>query len=502
MFDVPGTLASAWGSYAYEDDAWEPASSSKNYLNIFSRGYFLSSPGGSLPTPPAWRREVLGDRVLAYDPDVPVVVRHNETGDASVVVIGYCFDPAAGYEDAHQSADGLLQALESERGLAAVDDVALWLGGRFVIFVHTPDELRVHVDAMASRACFWGDTAEGIVLSSHSELIARATGNPASERRAWILQHPEYDSKFGVSLPGLTTAHDAARHVYANCVLRVRGRSVDHERVFPNVELRPLTVEDATEEFVRELRAQISMWFRVSGKAAIALTSGMDSRALLAAGLDQYQSHRATALTYHFFERDAPTTRADLLGANALALRAGLRHRILNIEQIKSGTPMQKLYTTTFTSFARFPGLARVFYENLSATETLTIGIGGGIGTVHHTNRDDPKITPEVLARRYTPSAIHKNPKLHAVMREYIEYTQFSHERISNFDFYDLFHWEHRLTNWGSLGYAEYDLGPIVALPFNSRRVLVPMLSLPLQERRDKAIYRRIMELSGFGDPK
>ena len=81
-------------------------------------------------------------------------------------------------------------------------------------------------------------------------------------------------------------------------------------------------------------------------------------------------------------------------------------------------------------------------------------------------------------------------------MADYAEFTEFSEDKIKGFNFYDLFHWEHRLSKWASIGYSEYDLSVSTALPMNSRRMIEAMLSVSEAHQFDKSIYEEIQRRS------
>lgn len=106
-------------------------------------------------------------------------------------------------------------------------------------------------------------------------------------------------------------------------------------------------------------------------------------------------------------------------------------------------------------------------------------------------------MSARLLARKYTYSTFQKDPRLIEMFETYLEYTQLSDATGLGYDFYDLFYWEHRLSKWAALGYAEYELVTSVGLPMNSRAFFRAMLALPYELRTSKTFYRRIAEESG-----
>lgn len=337
-----------------------------------------------------------------------------------------------------------------------------------------------------------------VYLSSHAVLIAHALGDHESTLKTWIMSHKDYVSPGGKALPALVTPFDCAREVFANCYLSVVDSEVSHRRFFPREPLGRLSVEEACEIFIEEVRFNVRAWLAVTDRSYFALTAGLDSRAVFASSLDllQESENDVTAMTYHFFERGNKNTVEDLFKANELALNAGINFKIVDVIQLEPGTPMANLYRETFPTWARFPSLCTSFYTQLSHDSSLFIGIGGEIGTVFYAQRDQDQITPEILAKKYAYSAVSDDPRLVGMFEEYIDYVEFHQSKLFNYDFYDLFYWEHRMSKWAAIGYAEYDLSTTVALPMNSRKLIQAMLSLDLEDRKKKAIYREIERIS------
>ncbi len=357
--------------------------------------------------------------------------------------------------------------------------------------------MRVHVDAMASRSCYWGSKDGDVVLASHSALIADTLGDAAATGCKWVLSHPDYDNPAGKYLPGMVTPHDVAKLVIANCALTIDNTEARHNRFFFTPPEK-LSVTEATERYLAELRFQMDAALNAQPRSVLALTAGSDSRAMLTGTLDLLHDAGTSAMTYHFFARNADHSRKDLLGANRLAHLSNLTHRVLDASGWDATSSFAKMYHKTFPTWARFPSLSRTYYEELGADESLIIGIGGEIGTVFYRDREYDQVTPEVLASKFTQSDFRKDPRLVETMAEYMDYTQLTEENSAGYDLFDLFYWEHRMSSWAAYGYSEADFGPTVVLPLNSRRLIHAMLSLPLKDRLKRSIYRQLGAWSGI----
>lgn len=491
---VTGPLATAWRRFRSAAEESRPAAATEEFKNAFARGYLLSSGPRKTEVPAHWATVVVGPWRLDHDPRLPVAIASRDVDPQAVLVLGHAFCSEWGTTDSAATSRRLLEAVAAKSEWTKFDREVAWLGGRYVVVAFDGEETRVHVDPMASLSCFYAEgPSRALHLSSHSALVARAVGEESSTQTQWIMRHPDYNSPGGKSLPGLIQPHDRVSLVFANCALAIDDRSVRHLRVFPYADLGAMSVAHAASTFIDELRFQMRCWLDVASSHYLALTAGSDSRAILASTMDQLQARDVTALTYHFFERGTSSTTVDLVGASRLARDARLRFIAVDLsKQLQGTSPMAGLYNETFPTWARFPTLAQALYETLPADSTLTVGIGGEIGTVFYQERSETNITPQVLARKFTQAGVSGSAELIKHMEAYSEHTHLRSDAIANYDFYDLFYWEHRLSKWAAAGYSEFDLSTSTVLPLNSRRLLCAMLALPLEQRRSKAIYGQI----------
>lgn len=490
-------LRNAWLGKSEHAREWTAASETYDYRNVFAQGWFLGTGAGTLSLPLNWIEIRFGETYFTCDPALRVVHKGTDAQLHQLLVLGQATDSEKNLRSSQEVAQELYSVLENrQESWADFDEAVTWLGGRFVVIARHGAETRVHVDAMASRSCYWGSNdADEVVLASHSALIAAAVGDFSSTSAKWVLNHPDYNNPAGVYLPGTITSYDRAKLVLANCYLSFNKNNVRHRRFFPPMESNPvpaLSVKAATEAYLAEVRFQMDAILSSTPRSVIALTAGSDSQAILNASLDLLQEANTSAMTYHFFEKDADHTRMDLLGANRLAEGAGLRHRILNLQPWDHSARFAQLYTKTFPVWARFGALARACYEQLSAKEALIIGVGGEIGTAFYLERNNPVVTPEVLAGKFTQDSFRHDPKLIGEFENYMSYSQLDSEHAGAIDLLDLFYWEHRMSSWAAYWYSEVDFGPTVALPLNSRRVFCAMLGVPLEDRVRKSIYRTL----------
>jgi hypothetical protein len=462
------------------------------YKNVFAKG-FLVTRGDAAPPRSSWERTAIGRWRALVDPELERDSASSPT--AAVLVLGQAFDDS-GTRSRSRVAARILRAAEAPGGAdaqtAAIDAVVTWLSGRYVVLVARGDRLDAYTDPLAARSLYWHAGASGPALASHTALLSSLAGGLPSERMRWITDNPDYRSPAGRWLPGLITPHDEVGQVYANGRLTVQGDAVAHERFFPREDREELPLADASERFRDELRAQVRNWTSVAPLTVLSLTAGRDSRAVLEAGLVDLQRAKALTMTYHPFHVAAKSTYQDFHTAARLSAAAGLPHLGIDVAPMQPTSQMAGLYRTTFPTWQRYANLANALYLHSPARAATLFGIGGAIITGMWKDTSDRRLTPQLLASKYTSSAFADDPALHAELERWMAFTDFSVDALRGYDFYDFYHWEHRMTKWAGSGYSEYDLATIPAPVLSSRRLLVAALSLPKQQRVDAEVYRSI----------
>lgn len=472
-----------------------PAFKVWGYKNTFAKGFVITD--GSTPFAPHehWDHLTVGRWHVRLDSDLERQLASSPA--AQVLVLGHAFDDA-GPAKRHTVADRIARAVAQAQGVAAqtdaLDEAIAWISGRYVVLVARGDRLDVYGDPLATRSVFWHRDSSGIALASHTEILSQLAGGLDASRMRWVMSHPDYREPAGKWLPGLITSHDDVGQVYANARLSIQGTDVTHDRFWPRADRVELPALEAATRFRDALQQQVRNWISVEDATVLTLTAGRDSRAVLEAGLLDLRRADAVALTYHALHRPQKSTRDDLLTASRIAASAGLHHMTLDVPPMSPTSPFAALYNATFPTYRRYASLANALYIASPAKAATIFGVGGAIITGMYTNTSDRDLRPELLASKYTASPFARDPKLVAEFARWMEWTQFSVDALRGYDFYDLFHWEHRMSKWGATGYSEYDLATTPAPVLSSRRLLVAALSLPKEQRVDAFVYRFIAE--------
>ena len=445
--------------------------------------------------PSGWERLSICDLDLWHDERLPVEICAPDDFEWAAILIGTAIDSDLHSSDHSEICRRLIEAASSGSEFRALDEYVTWLGGRFVILMVNGETMRIYGDATASRSCFWAVAERGFVASSHSTLTARAIDAVATDRSRSFLNHPDYKSPAGKWLPGAMAPHDAVSMVTANCVLTVNNNEAKHSRFFPSEGYSPKRRDafETARQVEEELNRQLELGIDRRRPFYFGLTAGWDSRVFLKATLDRLRALNAIAFTYHSFDKNPSHSRIDMIEASRLAVDSDLRFLVMDLKPSDKSSRFRKAYAKTFTGWARFPALAETFYNELDHDGQVAILLGPEVGTVFYRERDPSLLNAHGLAKKFTQSSFSENVELVRYLDWYINYTQLDMSEQATFHPFDLFYWESRLSSWAAGGYAEYEMAADVILPFNTRKILVPMLEQSFDERIAKRVYQAII---------
>ncbi|MFB7888855.1 hypothetical protein ACFCZ3_12515 [Cellulosimicrobium cellulans] len=460
----------------------------------FRRGYVLL-PVGTNPPPAveSWQHERLG-RIDAYlHPDLEW--QRSMCAGAQALVLGHINDLDSPANSSAVIANEIARRAGAA-GLRDALDYVAYLGGRYLVVLVLPTETVVVGDATGSRAAFSAVRDREWAVASHSVLAALALDRAPDSTARDIVLNESYISPGGKYYPALLTPFEGVRPVIANCYFSISlTGQTSHNRFYPRVEVRPSADLDET---YNQWWAQFRLSAQLSAQhpeVGISLTAGLDSRMTLHAVGERLAKRGGFATTYHRFGGNSDSAVEDVVRANELAYSFRLPHRVVDIRTFDGfSSSEERAYAETFPRGAQFPSRAVAYMRAMMGGERLLFSTVAEIGTVFYKERENSAIHPAWLSGKFSTSPIRNDPRVLSAFEEYIDYTQMSHEVLHGLDVNDLFYWEHRNTKWAAVWYSECDLGHDVGLPFNNRRIIELMLSLPRPERENKYLFRRRLD--------
>lgn len=422
---------------------------------------------------------------FAHDPLLHSALEQGGSGNW-VAIAGTVVDLTNGEVDLAAVARRLQAALElSETAFhLALDDIA----GRFVAIYGRGGSVRVLNDAGGLKTVFYTD-GPSAAAASHTGLLVPYTGDRPSEPA--LAQQRDPGLKYWYGYPGNLTPYAGLRMLTPNTLLDLRSGHV--ERYFPREPLQETDrVEDVAAEVTRLMRLQAAALLR-RGPVVASLSAGLDTRTTLAA----LRPFIAQLEFFTYRRPRSPSLAMDAATAGHISAQLGLRHSLIDVSR---EIDRQRDYQTFARGLARNAHLEsgfapRIAYQYWEAYGRLGVthvrSNMAEIGRAFYRNHtqasglQDGREMAELFGRGMRSSM------LESAFDEFAERSQFT-ERY-NYDPLDLFYWEHRMGTWNSRVAMESDPAFETHVLFNSRSVLMAMLSLPAQLRLEGRLFHHII---------
>ncbi|SLN26243.1 hypothetical protein PEL8287_01219 [Roseovarius litorisediminis] len=284
------------------------------------------------PPLPGFISNILGTWALQHCPDLPVTVLKAANGKTA----GYCLGLAATADGEKLTAEyALPRAFDADDFFTTAQELITGLGGRYVVFLSTPDDIYVYCDPAGSLSVVYHPDA-GIVASSLLLTLERE-----------IIQNPEFDigSVVGLENPN-ELRHKAPRTVTKGGFSFGHTADRDVKRLSPNhrLSLSQFTetrfwpaqgyefasgitdLRDAA-QFLAQRLGQLCNALVGDNQAWFALSGGLDSRMVLAAAVDgfgpnmhlyshamswsSYMDTQVASMLAHHFQRDIKIVQPD-----------------------------------------------------------------------------------------------------------------------------------------------------------------------------------------------
>lgn len=458
------------------------ADSHKNsILPSFPRGFLLSEgpfepPDGFIPGP------ILPG--LSVHPWANVTSAGN-IKEGFVIVIGTCVsvDPSA---PTHDPSERLLSALrKSEDDFYEILDNC---AGRHAVVWGMENDIRIASDATSMRSIFYSEK-EGVV-ASHALLVEKTLGGE--------IQKSAIPFRYGH--PGNRTPYSRTKLLTPNTAYNFTDKKV--ERFWPRAPLPERTVKDVALEVL--MKASTAMRRIAEDRPVkMALTAGLDSRALLAVVL--YSGIEFETYTYGR-GRD---TLMDRNLAGDLAAKMGIKHTTIETERPSADlqsrlddahyashhqnaiTPlrawMEDVRTVAVT--ANLLEIARSFYKSAKVAGVCEPSTGEGMRDLHL--RSTPRSGKEAI------TAWGEDKYNEEASEAFEEFIQDSKIRSATkyLDAFDVFYWEHRMSAWHGASMVERDFYAEAFIPFNTRSIFAAALGVREFERDTAAVFHEIIRL-------
>lgn len=441
-----------------------------------------------------------------------------------VLILGHPVDVPAGISDGEEVCRRVVSAWSTGGVDAAVRYLA-YLGGRYTAFLHAaagpgphvdppegeggargtatgPREVTVVPDCQATQAVFYS-TRRGLALGSQTALPASTVGAAPDEESARMWQELRALRRTGVIfLPGTMTTHEDVLPLIPNHLLRIRleegTAQVEQARFWPFEDrVERSDTAAVTREFI-DYFTEHTRLLAGFGRTAISLTGGKDSRSTLAGALPHLGPDAFTFTYYNPQSGVRPRDRdavADLFAANAFSVAVGVQHRALRWQNPPEDGVFEQIVNRTYPVRRGSVGAAHAMWAQLPRDIVQLQSIGAELGTTFYTTRSLGRpLSPRRLMQLVTAKQDPGDELVARAYGDYLDWSEFTEDRIGGYDYHDVFYWEQRMGKWGFLKYQDGDFSHRMLMPFNDRGLIQLMQSLPYPQREEKVLLHALLD--------
>jgi len=450
--------------------------------DVHLRRQFLLTPQ---PVQPffGWNSRKTRHSYVHHHPDL--LVTQGSTNETVVTLIGFAIDP----NNLLATDQRIVARLaESATELESVLGVAAQMGGRWALLVeHDNFDILLH-DACGLRQVFYSDDTHRVAFCASQATTAAKVHDIVEDpeaaegflRTRFALTNPEF------WWPGDSTQFRGVRCLLPNHYLDLRTRQAHRYGLGKKTGRKSLgyAAKHGAEILAALMRGAAARYPLL----ALPITAGWDSRALLAA----CRHIGAAPYCYTLRWGALGVTHQDIAIPARLLGSLQWDHHIIDCSAL-AGSDFITLYKSNTDpahdeACSLAYGLSRGYPEGY-------ISLSGHCSEVarcfYHSSPFTGPIVPETLAKITQMDA---TPFVLSHFRRWLEGALATAEQ-SGISLLDLFYWEQRVGRWAANGQAQWDLVHERFTAFNSRPLLLTLLSAQERHRRPAyALYRRMIQ--------
>lgn len=406
-----------------------------------------------------------------------------ESNNIKVVIMGLVLNPFSSENDIKKITKILAEKKTDTLFLNYLDE----LSGRFTVISDDGNATRIYGDAAGTRTLYYDKHSEHHIISSHSTLIADLMGYDISKTSQSVLTNPDFTGR--KYLPGLMSPFDEIRPLTPNTRYVVESRKV--ERFFPREELKTTDFKETVDAVTNVLKEQSRLINEIY-KTSTSLTAGLDSRLTFA--IQNSMKNNGDYFT-HISRRIPESFQEDVSIGKELADIYNKDHRVYEYTNDDTVDGFKEFKAVWFKNVGMYRGSVHLFKAYADSYPVQNLHIRSNIAEVVRVyyKRRTGEVNETKLANLYTISTFKDNELVLNNFKEFIETTNFKKEKFYNYNFADLFYWEHRMGMWHSWLVNESDVAYETFVPFNNRKLLTMMLSIPEEERIGDELFIEII---------
>lgn len=429
--------------------------------------------------------------------------------DVVFFLIGHAYNPYSMKWDETELLRDLASAYR--KGYSEFWDLESEFTGVFCLGCLTKDQLFFSTDCTGMQLVYYGVDHDHLFVSSHSKLLADFLGY---EQTDYIkrLTNTWYWHYWGTYLPGDLSPYEELKRTNPNCSIVYSDAAVRIDRYYPTVNVEETNSEEEYYRTIHELGRVMCNTMELIAKkwpdktAALSLTGGRDSLTTLSCAHSVYDQFE------YFSYISNPDESVDAYAARKVCDALGLKHTIIEIPKDDPLFAEIDVFKMILECNSGCVGETKEneIRKRMYFCQNPPCGIEvkswvNEMGRAWFWNKFNKEKFPESPTPSYLRALykVHFYPRLiRQTDQIYKEYMQkyLPDEIVGMLPWVEQFYWE---CGWsaseGQFLTAEHRMSFDITIPFNNRKYIEKMLTVPLELRK---VDRIPIDLTEYEEPR
>lgn len=474
---------------------------------LYCRGFLITTDGSlklnEYPFYGLWKKVELNHSFFVYihtDAHITTMT----CGENTHFLIGHAYNPFSMEAEESRLLEKL--NLKLKEGKQSYWEYESELTGIFCIGIVKEDKIMFTTDCTGMQLMFYGKFEDNMYIASHAKLVADICGFRQTKYIKRLI-HSRFYRYWGTFLPGDISPYEELTRVQPNFeyVYSKVKSSFAFKRFFPYEKIGTVKEAEVEKTFLeisdimkKNLELISKKW---PGRAAISVTGGRDSTATLASAKEVYDKFQ------YFSYQSQPSESVDAEAANKICKALGLSHKIYTISNQDTDFENIEVYRKILECNGGCIGAnnlndvrKRAYFDKNDDFDIEVKSWVSELGRGEAQNKYNTKRWPKNPSSGYyrcmwkvivDPVLIHQSNQ---IFKKYLK-KYYNKEILRYLPWMDYFYWEFSWSSGeGNFLTAEHRLSYDITIPYNNRKLLEKIFSIPLELRIENQIPIKIIE--------
>lgn len=467
---------------------------------LFYKGFVLTNDqsvdSNDYPFYGKWIKTILhNDIYVLSHPDLKIQVVRSYDG-VCACLIGHAYNPISGV----YTEENILKSILSTQSDDDLFDCINELTGVYCLALVSRENCRILNDPVGLQTVFYSSCNSHFYISSHSNLLGDLLGLQVSSYVARLKKASTFHY-FGNQLPGNITQFSEVFRLNPNHFLTCSEQCFQKRFYYPKC--LQLTQDEICDYLIELMKSTMNIIAQKWEKPAISLTGGCDSKTTLACAKDVWDKFEY--FSYNSQKNEVPDMEAADAICKALSLQLIKYHIPYSDDAFKDIEPIRAILLWNGGDI-RFNNAndvrKRIFLDNVCDFDIEVKSWVSEIGRSRYTKHYDGRINFGKKPNPRTCTTFYKflffdrilvNQTDH-VFKDYLK-QYFESDPNNPIPWQDQFYWEwHWPSRDGITLTCEHLFSNDITVPYNNRKILELLLSMPEKDRISDKIYYEIRQ--------